>query len=193
MRELVAKPSAGRVVLWVGASIVFTIGGILMLFADPWFIKLIGAFFILFFGVGGVFALIRTRRTGITFIADGHGLHPGNGGFVAWENVGEISVIVLRGINALLKVEILDVRPYLQSLDPEQRRRAASRFGNRALADVVEPGATEREGPESMGWVRTDDQRCSLQFASLALNRPVAEWAERLSAYRDEALRRRGH
>ncbi|MGJ3509582.1 STM3941 family protein [Enemella sp. A6] len=206
MRELVAKPSAGRLAFLIGAIVVFTIGGFFMLFSDSWLNKLIGVVAILFFGVGGVFALIRMRKAGMTFTADEQGLRPGNGGFVPWENIGHIGVSMAGGTKSL-GVEILNILPYLDSLTPEQRRDAI-RFakGARAVipelgdvdaealqANIDEPAESEREELEIMGWARTANQGFDLLFAAMTLNQPVEKWVEQLSAYRDEALRRRAH
>ncbi|NLT28930.1 MAG: hypothetical protein GXX86_00500 [Propionibacterium sp.] len=204
MRVLVAKPSPGRFAFLIVTIIVFTIGGFFMLFSESWTMKLVGVVAILFFGVGGVFGLIKMRRAGVTFTADESGIRPGQGGFVPWEHVGQIGVS-MAGDTKSLGIEVLDILAYLNTLTPEQRR-LAMRLGEGARtiapglgdpraealpAGMNAPTAAEQQELELMGWARTVNHGYDLLFAAMTLNQSVEKWVEELSAYRDDVMRSR--
>lgn len=190
MKPLVVKPSRGRMVLMVLASIVFTLTGIVMLFSGRLMYVVFGLVAIVLFGVGGV-VYVKRALSQRTFTLDERGLHPGGGGFVPWEHIGHVGPTKAGGANAL-GIEVLDVPAYLDTLTEEQKRltlRGAS-FGQKAGAATGQRdlNSMPTDDLESvMAWAKQSNGGYDLAFASLSLGASVDKTAQIIEDYRQQA------
>lgn len=196
MKPLVFKPGLGGMAFLVAAVVGFTLAGLWMLTSDQWSTKFFGVLSILFFGVGGVLALIKMIKNRHTLTADHAGIRPGNGGFVEWANVESIGKSNAGG-TASLGVRVRDVDRYLASLTPAERQTAIQfAKGARAVApglanaghpQQVAPGMTEER--QVMEWSRSVNEGYDLLFAGATLGRSVDEAVSMLTAYAHEVNR----
>lgn len=173
----------------------FTVAGLAMLFSGDMLTVIVGVGIVAFFGLGCIayFVRIVARKS---FMLDARGVHPGNGGFVPWKDIGAIGPTLAGGTPAL-GLEILDVPAYLDTLTEKQKRQSLGFAGIGRIIGSAAGSPELNSMPDGdllglMAWAKQVNGGYDMAFAAMTLSTSVDKMAQIVEEYRQNALESRG-
>lgn len=186
----------------------FTAAGLFLLLADGWAGKLAGLAAILFFGLGGAWAVWKKARDRavLTLTQDGIRVHAG--GFLSWEDFESAGMGRIPGApggTGVLGIRMKSLERYAASLTPAQVRlaRAAAKAGKLAGGALPEAAVPyDRSGsaalralpqhdvPDMLRWNR-ELSGWDVSFSPLLFDGGSAAALEKIHAYHRAVLDQR--
>ena len=153
---------------------------------------------ILFFGVGGLWMLVKLRRVKAVLVLTPDGIHPVSGGLIPWADVEAVGTCRVSGTK-LVGIRLSRYNSYIASLTPQQvslalhTGKAARMFG--VVAPLMGPDGAEAlelagmprasEGiAGQLAWARHQADGYDLTFSPLLFDRRAARVVEEINGYR---------
>lgn len=177
MKPLVLGTSRVRLAGFGLGCAAFVAVGVFLLLGDGWGGKLAGLAAILFFGVGGGYALWKKARESAILTLTPEGILVHTGGFLPWEDfeaAGMGRVPGVPGGTSVLGIRMKSYERYAASFTPEQLRLARGAAKAGALAGSALPSAgtiLDPRGPEALRSLPQHDLREMLHW-----NRELTGW-----------------
>ena len=168
---------------------------------DGGLIALVGALGVVFFGVGGGYAVSKQLRRHPVLTLTAEGVRPGTGGLVPWPDVAAFGVTRIGSVRAV-GLALRDPANFLRSLTPDQiRLTMAVGAGARAVGPLLaaaDPagsgdaarlaGIPHRDLEGMLAWSRTQTGGYDLAWSSSLFDGRPEQVVAECEAYRRRAL-----
>ena len=155
----------------------FVAMGVFLLLDDGWAGKLAGLAAVLFFGLGGGYALLKKLREPALLTLTPEGIRVHSGGFLPWEDFETAGTGRLAGApggTSVIGIRMKSCERFAASFTPEQLRLARGAARTARMAGRTLPSAgvfMERRGPEALRSLPLHDPRDMLRW-----NRELTGW-----------------